>query len=95
MKRPETTAEWLKRYEDKAAKAYDKYQITGDPRHGRQSEEYDAICDAFRALASAEDERNNEIKKRIHNMEYELEGLIKDTYEKEEVAALLRRAVWW
>ena len=95
MKRPETTTDWLKRYEDKAAKAYDKYQITGDPRHGRQSEEYRAIRDAFRAAVAAEDDRDNEIRKRMHNMEYTVDQLIKDTYEKDEVAELLRKAVWW
>lgn len=92
---PETTQEWLERYEKKYQKAWMNYQSTGMARYDSQSYEYQVICDALRAKLEREKERGDGVKKRMKNMNYVTERLYKDTYTKAEVVEMLGKAVWW
>lgn len=95
MALPETTAEWLERYQKKYERAYWNYQDSGDPKYNRQVIEYDAIRDAFSAKLSREADRGDELLRRTRNMNAATEKLIKDTYTRDEVVELLRNAIWW
>lgn len=94
-KRPETTQEWLDRYEAKYNRAFENYQSSGDPKYDRQQDEYMTICDALRAKLERENERGDELKRRMNNMNHATNNLIKDEYTRDEVIKLLQNAVWW
>ena len=95
MALPETTQEWLDRYEKKYQRAWDNYQNSGMARYDSQSYEYQVICDALRAKLKLEGERDDEIRKRMRNCNHVTENLYKETYTKAEVVDLLGKAVWW
>lgn len=92
---PETTREWLERYEKKYQKAFDNYQATGEARYDRQQIEYDIICDAFRAKLQQKSERDDSVKKRLTNMHAVVDRLVNEKYTKAEVIKMLRDAVYW
>ena len=92
---PETTQEWLERYEKRYERAYYNYQNSGEQRYDSQSYEYSVICDALRAKLKMESERDDEIRKRMRNCNHMTENLLKDTYTKAEVIEMLGKAVWW
>lgn len=94
-KRPETTQDWLDRYESRRIRAFDNYQSTGEQRYDRQEEEYSVICDALRAKLETEKEREVDVKKRMNNMKHVTDNLMKDEYTKDEVIEMLQKAVWW
>lgn len=94
-KRPETTEEWLKRYEDKYNRAYENYQSSGDPKYDRQADEYYTIVGGLHAKLEAEKEREVDVKKRMNNMKHVTGNLMKDEYTKDEVIEMLQKAVWW
>lgn len=92
---PETTQDWLDRYEKKRLRAFDNYQSSGEARYDRQELEYSIICDALRAKLDAEHERGEEIKRRMNNKTAVVDRLGKDEYTRAEVIELLNNAVWW
>ena len=92
---PETTQEWIERYQKRYDRAYDNYQQTGESRYDSQSYEYMCIVNAFEALAKREDERDHELTKRRANMNASVERLYKKEYTRDEVVKLLNDAVWW
>lgn len=92
---PETTKEWLQRYEQKRDKAYRNYQDTGDGRYDRQYYEYDVICDALQARLELKEERAVDIKKRMANRDWVIGTLVKNKYSKDEVIKMLQDAVYW
>ena len=95
-KRPETTQEWLNRYEKKRIKAFDNYQSTGEPRYDRQEEEYRVICDALRALLQKENDRDDTIRQRMMNKDSTIDRMTyKEEYTRDEVIKMLNNAVWW
>lgn len=95
MSLPETTQEWIDRYEKRYQRAYDNYQQSGDARYDSQQYEYRCIADAFEAKLKQEKERGDEIQKRMRNKNYAVDKLYKDEYTREEVIKLLDVAVWW
>ena len=95
MALPETTVEWLERYQKKFERAYWNYQDSGDPKYDRQVYEYGAIVDAFKAKRVREAERGDEQFRRTRNAEDAISKLIKNEYTRDEVEELLRKAAWW
>lgn len=95
MALPETTQEWIERYEKRESRAYKNYQETGGAKYDRQQYEYSKIVDAFRALNRKENEYHEQIKKRTANYKYVTDMLRKDSYTRDEVVELLRNAVYW
>ena len=95
MALPETTQEWIERYQKRYDRAFQNYQESGDPKYDRQSFEYGKIVDAFLALEKKEDEYHNTISKRTKNFQYVVDRLYKDEYTKAEVIDLLRNAIYW
>ena len=92
---PETTAEWLMRYEKKRDKACMNYQQTGEARYDKQNIEYDVICDALMAKLEKEQESDERLNRRIVNKNAVIDKLIKQEYTRAEVIELLNSAVWW
>ena len=95
MALPETTQEWIERYEKRESRAYKNYQETGDAKYDRQQYEYSKIVDAFRALDHKESEYHEQTQKRTTNCKYVLDRLRKDSYTREEVKELLQNAIYW
>lgn len=96
IRRPETTEEWLAKYEELRFKAFDNYQSSGDPRYDRLIEKYDKICDGLRALIEKEDDRDRELERRMKNKNVAIDGMtFKAEYTREEVIEMLNNAVWW
>lgn len=95
MALPETTQEWIERYEKRYQRAYDNYQQSGDARYDSQQYEYRCIADAFEAKLKQEKERGDEIQKRMRNKNFAVDRLYKNEYTREEVIKLLDDAVWW
>lgn len=92
---PENAAEWLERYEQRYRKAFDNYQSTGDPKYDRQVWEYDNVCEAFRALLEARDQRDEAIRKRLMSKKWVVDRLVNPSYSKTEVIKMLDDAVYW
>jgi len=95
MALPETTRGWIERYEKRYQRAWDNYQNSGEKRYDSQAYEYQCIVDAFRAKQDREDERDEQLHRRMRNMNAMTERLYKEEYTRDEVIDLLGKAVWW
>lgn len=95
MALPDTTQEWIARYERNALKAEDNYQQTGIQRYDSQAYEYRSIVDAFQAMLKQEQNYHDDIRKRTTNCDYIIDRLVKDSYSRDEVKKLLRDAIYW
>lgn len=88
--------QWAEYYEKLSQKNYMDYQDSGDPRYDRAWHRYERISDAFRAKAREENERGDEMRKRLTNKDGAVARLIPDkSYSYSEVVSLLEAAVWW
>ena len=94
-KRPENAEEWLALYEQKYQRAYDNFQQTGMTRFDYQTEEYEIICDALRALAHKRADMADIWAKRRTNCEYIIDSMRKSEYSRDEVVSMLRNAIYW
>ena len=92
---PETTQEWIDRYQKKYDRAYDNYQQTGIGKYDSQAYEYMCIVSAFEAQKKRNDERDHELMQRRANMNTVVDRLYKNEYTRDEVVKLLNDAVWW
>jgi hypothetical protein len=92
---PETTQEWIDRYQKRYDRAYDNYQQSGEQRYDSQAYEYQCIVSAFEALQKREDERDRELERRRVNMNAAVDRLYKNEYTRDEVIKLMNDAVWW
>ena len=97
MKWEDMTSEQLAEYYEKLQQQnYDWYQQSGEQRYDTKQYRYGKIAEAFRARAREEHERGEDMKKRTRNASAAIERLISNKlYTAEEVAKLLREAVWW
>lgn len=90
------SAQLAEYYHGLEEKNYMYYQQSGEPRYDNAAYKYGKISEAFYALVEKENERGDEIKKRMVNMQGVVDRLIPSkTYTKAEVEKLLREAVWW
>ena len=91
-----TSAELAEYYEGLGRKNAMWYQQTGESRYDNKAGRYEKIADAFRAKAASEREYQSDIRKRMANMKGVVDRLSPDKlYSFDEVAKLLREAVWW
>lgn len=83
--------EWRDYYEKLRQRAYMNYQESGMARYDRQELQYGKIVDAFNGYLKNKEERDSEKMRRIRNINaYVEQHLYKDTYNRNEVLALIR-----
>lgn len=88
--------QWAEYYDRLSRKNYMAYQDSGDPRYDRAYYRYEKIADAFRAKAREENERGDEMRKRIANRDGAIARLTPGrAYSHSEVMSLLDAALWW
>jgi len=91
-----TSAQLAEYYDELEHKNYKYHQETGASRYDTLACQYGRIADAFRAKAASEREYQSDIRKRMANMKGVVDRLSPDKlYSFDEVAKLLREAVWW
>lgn len=70
-----TLREWRDYYDKLRHKAEYNYQDSGESRYDRECMRYEVIVDAMNKAMEYEDERDNERKRRMHNIEAYMERL--------------------
>lgn len=90
-----STRDWYDKYNKLCLKNYEAYQQSGEPRYDNAAWKYQKIAEAFQAQLEKERNRDITIKIRLKNKEAVIDRLIKESYTKKEVIALLDKAVWW
>ena len=53
------------------------------------------VCEAFRALLEARDQRDEAIRKRLMSKKWVVDRLVNPSYSKTEVIKMLDDAVYW
>lgn len=94
-RRPETLHEWLERYEQKSAKAYQNYQETGIQRYLSQYEEYEMIVECITAKIKERQEHDDHVAKRLKECNWVCDRLVLVSYSNAEVRKMLHDAVYW
>lgn len=83
--------EWRDYYEKLRQRAYMNYQESGMARYDRQELQYGKIVDAFDGYLANKEETDSEKMRRIRNINaYVEQHLYKETYNRNEVLALIR-----
>lgn len=89
---PETPIGWRDYWRDKAAKAYNSYQVEGAQKYYSEYDKAEAAAEAFEAKIRELDERDTAKITRLKNADWLIDRLDPlKSYSKSEVADLIKK----